>query len=47
MLRAQIERAVNLGVFGAPSFVLGGELFWGYDRLEHALDWYRSHTEAR
>jgi 2-hydroxychromene-2-carboxylate isomerase len=38
MLRAQIERAVNVGIFGAPSFVVGGELFWGNDRLEHALD---------
>jgi 2-hydroxychromene-2-carboxylate isomerase len=38
-LRAQTERAAELGVFGAPSFVAGGELFWGNDRLEHALAW--------
>jgi len=36
-LRAQTERAASLGVFGAPSFVTGGELFWGNDRLEPAL----------
>lgn len=37
-LRAQSQRAVNLGLFGAPSFVTpGGELFWGDDRLEQAL----------
>ena len=24
----------NLGVFGVPSFVLDGEIFWGYDRME-------------
>ncbi|MEM8729697.1 MAG: 2-hydroxychromene-2-carboxylate isomerase [Pseudomonadota bacterium] len=26
-------------IFGAPSFTTGGELFWGDDRLEQALDW--------
>ena len=39
-LRVQSQRAVDLGLFGAPSFVTpGGELFWGDDRLEQALDW--------
>jgi 2-hydroxychromene-2-carboxylate isomerase len=39
-LRAQTERAVKLGLFGAPSFVTpDGELFWGNDRLEDALEW--------
>jgi 2-hydroxychromene-2-carboxylate isomerase len=47
MLRAQTERAVKLGIFGAPSFVVDGELFWGNDRLEHALDWCRNHTQPR
>jgi 2-hydroxychromene-2-carboxylate isomerase len=27
------EEAEKLGVFGAPTFVLEGELFWGQDRL--------------
>ena len=26
------------GVFGAPSFVVGTEIFWGDDRLEDALN---------
>jgi 2-hydroxychromene-2-carboxylate isomerase len=26
--------AEQLGVFGAPTFVVGGELFWGQDRLD-------------
>ena len=30
-----------LGIFGSPSFVANGELFWGDDRLEAALDWAR------
>jgi len=39
-LRAQNEEAQRLGIFGAPSFVIAdGELFWGNDRLEAALDW--------
>lgn len=38
-LRAQTERAKSLGIFGAPCFVVGEELFWGDDRLEDALAW--------
>jgi 2-hydroxychromene-2-carboxylate isomerase len=38
-LRTNTERAQALGVFGAPSFVTRGELFWGGDRLEDALAW--------
>jgi len=40
-LRAQTERAAALGIFGAPSFIAGGELFWGNDRLAAALDWQK------
>ena len=39
-LRSQTEAAQHFGLFGAPSFrTAGGELFWGNDRLEQALDW--------
>ncbi len=38
LLRHQTERAISLGIFGAPSFVSGTELFWGNDRLEHAIE---------
>jgi 2-hydroxychromene-2-carboxylate isomerase len=38
-LRRQTEEAVRLGIFGAPSFVVADELFWGNDRLEDALAW--------
>jgi len=44
LLRAQTERAGALGIFGAPSFVSGSELFWGHDRLEEALAWHREHA---
>lgn len=29
-----LEEAVNKGAFGAPSYVVGDERFWGQDRLE-------------
>lgn len=39
-LRAATEEAQAKGVFGAPTFVTAdGEVFWGNDRLEQALDW--------
>jgi 2-hydroxychromene-2-carboxylate isomerase len=39
-LRAHTEYAERLGIFGSPSFVTAdGELFWGNDRLEAALNW--------
>jgi len=39
-LKDETARAADLGIFGAPSFVTeDGELFWGNDRLEDALDW--------
>jgi 2-hydroxychromene-2-carboxylate isomerase len=37
-LKAQTEEAIARGVFGAPSFTVDDELFWGNDRLEEALD---------
>jgi len=42
-LRTQTEEARRLGIFGAPTFVTAdGELFWGNDRLEAALDWAKA-----
>ena len=38
-LRAQTEEAKQRGIFGAPSFTVGKELFWGNDRLGTALAW--------
>ena len=28
------QMAIDTGVFGAPSYVLNGEIFWGQDRLD-------------
>jgi 2-hydroxychromene-2-carboxylate isomerase len=38
-LKAQTEEAIARGLFGAPSFTVGDELFWGNDRLEQAVAW--------
>jgi 2-hydroxychromene-2-carboxylate isomerase len=35
-LRARNDEAVALGVFGVPTVVVGGQLFWGDDRLDEA-----------
>jgi 2-hydroxychromene-2-carboxylate isomerase len=33
------EEARSLKIFGAPTFVVRGELFWGDDRLDDAITW--------
>ena len=39
-LKAECARAAEIGIVGAPSIVTAdGEVFWGNDRLEQALDW--------
>ena len=38
------DEARQLGIFGAPSFVARGEVFWGDDRLEDAVTWYQRGT---
>ena len=38
-LRTAIENAIALGVFGSPTTVIDGELFWGSDRLEQVDRW--------
>ena len=39
MLDKETIEAKALGVFGSPSFVISGEVFWGDDRLEDAVNW--------
>ena len=36
--------AMNLGVFGSPTFVVDGEVFWGDDRLEDAVKYCLQHS---
>lgn len=35
------DEARQAGIFGSPSFVVDGELFWGDDRLDDAVQWAR------
>lgn len=45
LLRRNTEQAGQHGIFGAPSFSVGEELFWGNDRLEAALRFAGIQTE--
>jgi 2-hydroxychromene-2-carboxylate isomerase len=38
-LRGRTEEAIARGIFGAPTFVAKGELFWGQDRIADAIAW--------
>ena len=40
-IAAQTEAARALGIFGSPTFVVDGELFWGDDRVDDAIAWRR------
>jgi 2-hydroxychromene-2-carboxylate isomerase len=40
-LRYQTARASALGIFGAPTWIAHGELFWGSDRMQQAVAWWR------
>jgi 2-hydroxychromene-2-carboxylate isomerase len=33
-LKANIQEAIELGVFGVPTMVMGNELFWGNDAID-------------
>ncbi len=37
-LAKSTDNGISRGVFGCPSFVIGGELFWGKDRMEFIDD---------
>ena len=45
-LRAATEEAARLGIFGAPDFVVDGELFFGQDRLDDAVAWARREASS-
>lgn len=40
-LRAETDKAIEQGVFGSPTFLLDGKMYWGQDRLsllEHHIE---------
>ncbi|WP_050467529.1 2-hydroxychromene-2-carboxylate isomerase [Herbaspirillum chlorophenolicum] len=46
-LRTQIGMAHQRGIFGAPTFFVGDEMFWGNDRLEDALAYCKALASER
>ena len=40
-LRVATAAAIDCGVFGVPTAVAGGQLFWGYDSTDMLLDYCR------
>jgi 2-hydroxychromene-2-carboxylate isomerase len=46
LMKTETDAARRLGIFGAPTFAVGTEIFWGDDRLEEALDFASSHSGA-
>lgn len=41
-LAEETEAIKQAGVFGSPSFIVDGEVFWGDDRLDDAVHWSRN-----
>ena len=41
-LRAEVDTAIQKGVFGSPFVIVDGEPFWGSDRLEHVDRWLQT-----
>ena len=39
LLKSEVDAAIGRGVFGSPFFIVDGEPFWGYDRLEEVGLW--------
>ena len=39
LLRSEVDAAIKRGVFGSPFYIVEGEGFWGYDRLEDLGLW--------
>jgi 2-hydroxychromene-2-carboxylate isomerase len=46
-LRDQTEQARTRGLFGAPTFFVGAEMFWGDDRLDDALSFTSEQRELQ
>ncbi|MBS2036786.1 DsbA family protein [bacterium] len=42
-LRQSTERALSLGIFGVPSLLVKGEIFWGFDSFAHIRRFLEGH----
>jgi len=45
-LRRQTETAAEKGIFGAPTFFVDDEMFWGNDRLDEAIAFCKAQASA-
>jgi len=41
-MKAEVDKAMQAGVFGSPHFIVDGEPFWGVDRLPMLEEWMRT-----
>lgn len=41
-LRRETDLAWESGIFGAPTLIVDGEVFWGNDRVEEAFAWFEA-----
>jgi 2-hydroxychromene-2-carboxylate isomerase len=41
-LKDEVEKAMKIGVFGSPHFLVDGEPFWGVDRMPLLEEWLRT-----
>lgn len=41
-LRAACDQAIEREIFGSPTFVVDGERFWGFDRMDDLAAWIES-----
>ena len=39
LLRAEVDASLKAGVFGSPTVIVDGELFWGIDKFEQIEHW--------
>ena len=39
LLRDEVDASLKVGVFGSPTVVVDGEMFWGVDKLEQVETW--------
>ncbi|MEM7708289.1 MAG: 2-hydroxychromene-2-carboxylate isomerase [Pseudomonadota bacterium] len=46
-LKNTTAEAINKGVFGVPSFVVGEEVFWGQDTVPHVAAYLRGEDPAK
>ena len=46
-LRSNTEEAIERGVFGVPTLLVDGELFWGHDAADFMLDYLKDPEKLR